>query len=42
MGEDILDKMFSKEDFEKLKVIGQFNLGFIMATLNERDLFILD
>lgn len=34
--------MFKKEDFNQLKVIGQFNKGFIMATLLESDLFILD
>jgi DNA mismatch repair ATPase MutL len=34
--------MFKKEDFIKLKVIGQFNKGFILATFNDRDLFILD
>ena len=33
--------MFQKDDFKNLKVIGQFNKGFIMATLNN-DLFILD
>jgi DNA mismatch repair ATPase MutL len=35
--------MFDKGDFEKLRVIGQFNKGFIMCTLNnDKDLFILD
>jgi DNA mismatch repair protein PMS2 len=35
--------MFGKGDFEKLRVIGQFNKGFIMCTLNnDSDLFILD
>ena len=26
----------------KLRIIGQFNLGFIIATLNKNELFILD
>ena len=35
--------MFGKGDFEKLRVIGQFNKGFIMCTKNHNeDLFILD
>jgi len=38
-----LSKMFGKGDFENLRVIGQFNKGFIMCTLNnDSDLFILD
>ena len=41
--DDRLSQMFGKGDFQKLNVIGQFNKGFILATLNEhRDLFILD
>ena len=42
MNESVLEKMFSKGDFKNLEVSGQFNKGFIMATLNEKDLFILD
>ena len=34
--------MFKKEDFMNLKVLGQFNKGFIMATLKDKELFILD
>ena len=35
--------MFGKGDFHKLCLIGQFNKGFILCTLNQgRDLFILD
>ena len=35
--------MFSKEDFQNLEVIGQFNNGFILAILRQKgDLFILD
>ena len=36
---------FKKREFKKLKVIGQFNLSFIICTLNSTatgDLFILD
>ena len=34
--------MFSKADFASLSVVGQFNLGFILATLHGEDLFIID
>jgi DNA mismatch repair protein PMS2 len=34
--------MFNKQEFKLLEVAGQFNKGFIMATLKEKDLFILD
>ena len=35
--------MFLKREFYSLNVIGQFNLGFIICTLNNgRDLFIID
>ncbi|XP_070011979.1 DNA mismatch repair protein PMS1-like isoform X2 [Nicotiana sylvestris] len=36
-----LERFFKKEDFTKMKVIGQFNLGFIIGKLDE-DLFIVD
>lgn len=40
---DKLKKVFLKKEFYTLNIIGQFNLGFILATLNNgRDLFILD
>eukprot|EP00347_Sterkiella_histriomuscorum_P004217 403361297 len=42
MDEKELLKRFKKDDFKNLQVKGQFNSGFIMATLNEHDLFILD
>ena len=32
MGDAVLDKMFSKSDFSNLKIVGQFNKGFILAT----------
>ncbi|XP_060178720.1 DNA mismatch repair protein PMS1 isoform X1 [Lycium barbarum] len=36
-----LERLFKKEDFTKMKVIGQFNLGFIIGRLDQ-DLFIVD
>ncbi|KAK1354176.1 DNA mismatch repair protein PMS1 [Heracleum sosnowskyi] len=36
-----LERHFNKKDFGRMKVIGQFNLGFIIGKL-ERDLFIVD
>ncbi|XP_022758013.1 DNA mismatch repair protein PMS1 isoform X2 [Durio zibethinus] len=36
-----LEKLFKKEDFSRMKVIGQFNLGFIIGKLDQ-DLFIVD
>jgi DNA mismatch repair ATPase MutL len=38
----VLDRVIQKSDFEKMQVIGQFNLGFIIAALNDADLFIVD
>jgi len=36
-----LERSFDKSDFRALRVIGQFNLGFILARL-DRDIFIID
>ncbi|MQM12829.1 hypothetical protein Taro_045743, partial [Colocasia esculenta] len=36
-----LEKYFKKQDFGRMKVIGQFNLGFIIGKLDQ-DLFIVD
>ncbi|KAI3975288.1 hypothetical protein MKX01_033528 [Papaver californicum] len=36
-----LERLFNKKDFNRMKVIGQFNLGFIIGKL-EQDLFIID
>ncbi|KAL3328737.1 hypothetical protein AABB24_036053 [Solanum stoloniferum] len=36
-----LERLFKKEDFTRMKVIGQFNLGFIIGRLDQ-DLFIVD
>ncbi|NXF44454.1 PMS2 endonuclease, partial [Oceanites oceanicus] len=41
IAEDELRKEISKEMFAKMEIIGQFNLGFIIAKLNS-DLFIID
>ncbi|KFV60132.1 Mismatch repair endonuclease PMS2, partial [Tyto alba] len=41
VAEDELKKEISKEMFAKMEIIGQFNLGFIIAKLNS-DLFIID
>lgn len=41
MAEDELRKEIRKEMFPKMDIIGQFNLGFIIARLNS-DLFIID
>ena len=36
-----LERVFRKSDFAKMRVIGQFNLGFILAALGP-DVFIVD
>ncbi|XP_048232709.1 DNA mismatch repair protein PMS1 isoform X2 [Ricinus communis] len=36
-----LERIFRKQDFGRMKVIGQFNLGFIIGKLDQ-DLFIVD
>lgn len=36
-----LERFFKKEDFGRMKVIGQFNLGFIIGKIDQ-DLFIVD
>ncbi|KAK6457319.1 uncharacterized protein RJT20DRAFT_117505 [Scheffersomyces xylosifermentans] len=40
--EQELSYIISKEDFTRMKLIGQFNLGFILVTLNKKNLFIID
>ena len=39
--ESELKKQLQKSDFQQMRVCGQFNLGFIIASLN-KDLFIID
>ena len=36
-----LERVFRKDDFSRMRVVGQFNLGFILAALGD-DLFIVD
>ena len=36
-----LARVINKDDFEKMEILGQFNLGFIVVRFNE-DLFIID
>eukprot|EP00347_Sterkiella_histriomuscorum_P014588 403360310 len=42
MTNENMKKSFWKKEFLKLRVLGQFNAGFILCTLNDYDLFILD
>ncbi|CAO3589809.1 unnamed protein product [Absidia cylindrospora] len=37
-----LNRVINKQDFSRIKVIGQFNLGFIIGLLDGHDLFIID
>lgn len=37
-----LSRVISKPDFAKMEVLGQFNLGFIITTLDDQDLYIID
>jgi DNA mismatch repair ATPase MutL len=39
--ESELERVFRKQDFRRMQIHGQFNLGFILATVG-RDLFIVD
>lgn len=41
VAEQELQRVFSKSDFVRMEVLGQFNLGFILARLGQ-DLFIVD
>ena len=36
-----LERIFDKASFRKLEILGQFNLGFVIARLDS-DLFIID
>ncbi|KAH3669186.1 hypothetical protein WICMUC_005025 [Wickerhamomyces mucosus] len=42
MSEKTLTLTVSKNDFLNMKIIGQFNLGFILVIRNLKDLFIID
>ncbi|KAI7892356.1 uncharacterized protein EV154DRAFT_191776 [Mucor mucedo] len=37
-----LNRVISKPDFAEMKVLGQFNLGFIITNLNDKDIYIID
>ena len=39
---DLKTLTITKSDFSTLQILGQFNLGFILATRNNTDLFIID
>ena len=39
---DMMHKKFWKGEFNHLRVVGQFNTGFIVCTLNKNDMFIFD
>jgi DNA mismatch repair protein PMS2 len=41
VGEDTMKRVIRKEDFGQMEILGQFNLGFIIARLGQ-DLFIID
>lgn len=40
--ETALSRVIQKQDFERMQVLGQFNLGFIVAALDDHDLFVID
>lgn len=40
--EDRLTLTISKDDFSRMHIVGQFNLGFILTSRNNTDLFIID
>lgn len=39
---EALSRVISKPDFASMKVLGQFNLGFIITSLNDKDIYIID
>lgn len=39
---EALSRVISKPDFGRMKVLGQFNLGFIITALDDQDLYIID
>ncbi|KAG0163449.1 Mismatch repair endonuclease pms2, partial [Apophysomyces sp. BC1015] len=39
---EALNRIIKKTDFAEMQILGQFNLGFIIAALDDRDLFIID
>lgn len=39
---DALNRIIQKKDFERMQILGQFNLGFIVVSLDDQDLFLVD
>ncbi|KAI9358709.1 hypothetical protein BD770DRAFT_386803 [Pilaira anomala] len=39
---EALSRVISKPDFGRMRVLGQFNLGFIITALDDQDLYIID
>lgn len=39
---EALDRVIHKSDFERMRVLGQFNLGFMITSLDDQDLYIID
>lgn len=39
---EALNRVIHKSDFARMKVLGQFNLGFVIASLDDQDLYIID
>ncbi|KAI8341544.1 hypothetical protein BD560DRAFT_412104 [Blakeslea trispora] len=37
-----LSRIISKPDFARMQIIGQFNLGFMITSLDDQDLYIID
>eukprot|EP00347_Sterkiella_histriomuscorum_P000590 403375263 len=42
LNNDMMRKKFWKKEFMRLRILGQFNNGFIIGNLNQNDIFILD
>lgn len=39
---EALNRVIHKSDFARMKVLGQFNLGFVIASLDDQDVYIID
>ncbi|KAG0783150.1 hypothetical protein G6F22_008805 [Rhizopus arrhizus] len=39
---EALNRVIHKSDFERMRVLGQFNLGFMITSLDDQDLYIID
>lgn len=38
----MLNRIIQKTDFQHMRILGQFNLGFIVVSLDDHDLFLID